>query len=201
MFERFTHEARSVVVLAQEQARQLKHDHIGTEHLLLALLDPAVGPAARVLAEAGVTAASVRAAVQQSVGQPRPALTDEDAEALRSIGIDLERVLARLEETLGSAALTPVGAPARQGRRGFLRRRRRPLGPGGHIPFTGRSTKVSSCRRREALALKTRTIEAEHVLLGLLREGQGLAATVLVRQGVDLEQLRAATLRALDRAA
>jgi ATP-dependent Clp protease ATP-binding subunit ClpA len=201
MFERFSHEARSVVVLAQEQARQLKHDHIGTEHLLLALLDPAVGPAARVLAEAGVTAASVRAAVQQSVGQPRPALTDEDAEALRSIGIDLERVLARLEETLGSAALTPVGAPARQGRRGFLRRRRRPLGPGGHIPFTGRSKKVLELSLREALALKSRTIEAEHVLLGLLREGQGLAATVLVRQGVDLEQLRAATLRALDRAA
>ncbi len=201
MFERFTHEARSVVVLAQEQARQLKHDHIGTEHLLLALLDPAVGPAARVLAEAGVTAASVRGAVQQSVGQPRPALTDEDAEALRSIGIDLERVLARLEETLGSAALTPVGAPARQGRRGFLRRRRRPLGPGGHIPFTGRSKKVLELSLREAHARKSRTKGAAHVQLGLLREGQGLAATVLVRQGVDLEQLRAATLRALDRAA
>ncbi len=197
MFERFTHQARTVVVQAQEQARQLKHDHIGTEHLLLALLDPAVGAAAAILAEAGVTTASVRSAVQQHVGQPRAALTDEDAEALRAIGIDLERVLARLEETLGSAALTPVGAPAR---RRFLRRRR-PVRLGGHIPFTGSSKKVLELSLREALALRSRSIEAEHILLGLLREGQGLAARVLAQQGVDLKQLRAATLRALDEAA
>jgi ATP-dependent Clp protease ATP-binding subunit ClpA len=195
MFERFTDQARDVVVHAQEESRRLGHDHIGTEHLLLALLEPSAGATATVLADAGVSAPTVRAAVQRSSVQPGTPLTEEDAEALRSIGIDLERVLSRLEETLGSGAL----ASASERRRRGLFRRRRPVR--GHIPFTPRSKKVLELSLREAIALRHGHIGSEHILLGLIREGQGRAALVLVQQGVDLKALRAATLRALDQAA
>jgi ATP-dependent Clp protease ATP-binding subunit ClpA len=195
MFERFTDQARDVVVHAQEQSRRLGHDHIGTEHLLLALLEPSAGATATVLTDAGVAAPTVRAAVQRSSAQPGTPLTEEDAEALKSIGIDLERVLSRLEETLGSGAL----AAASERRRRRLFRRRRPVR--GHIPFTPRAKKVLELSLREAIALRHGHIGSEHILLGLIREGQGRAALVLVQQGVDLKALRAATLRALDRAA
>jgi ATP-dependent Clp protease ATP-binding subunit ClpA len=194
MFERFTEQARAVVVKAQEECRALGHHHIGTEHLLLGLLDPSAGATATLLADAGVAAPGVRDAVRRLVAQPRTPLTSEDAEALRSIGIDLERVLGSLEATLGAGALAPCAPP----RRGLFRRRRR---VGGHVPFTARAKKVLELSLREALALGSGHIGSEHVLLGLLREGGGLAATVLVQQGVDLEALRAATLRSLDRAA
>jgi ATP-dependent Clp protease ATP-binding subunit ClpA len=200
VFERFTQAAREVVIGAQEQARQLKHPFVGTEHLLLALLDPAAGVPAAVLREAGVDVIAVRQAIQRLVPSPRPALTDEDAEALRTIGIDLQAVLARLEDTLGAEVLT-AGAPAPR-RRGFLRRRG--LGgrqPGGRVPFTGRAKKVLELSLREAIALKHDYIGSEHILLGLIREGEGLAARVLVDAGVDLSALRRATLRSLDDAA
>jgi ATP-dependent Clp protease ATP-binding subunit ClpA len=194
MFERFTDQARAVVVQAQEESRGLGHGYIGTEHLLLALLDPSAGATAGLLTDAGVDAPAVREAVQRHLTQPRTPLTAEDAEALKSIGIDLERVLDRLEATLGPGALRPCTT---RRRRRF--RRRRPTG--GHIPFTARSKKVLELSLREALALKSGHIGSEHILLGLLREGEGLAAMVLVEQGVDLKALRAATLRALDEAA
>jgi ATP-dependent Clp protease ATP-binding subunit ClpA len=194
MFERFTDQARAVIVRAQEESRRLRHPYIGTEHLLLGLLDPSTGATATVLADAGVTREAVRDGIQRALGHGRPPLTAEDAEALKSIGIDVERVLARLEETLGAAALAPCPEP----RRSFFRRRRT---TGGHIPLTARSKKVLELSLREALALKSRHIGSEHILLGLVREGNGLAATVLVEQGVDLDALRAATLRALDQAA
>jgi ATP-dependent Clp protease ATP-binding subunit ClpA len=195
MFERFTDQARDVIVHAQEESRRLGHDYIGTEHLLLALLDPSAGATAAVLADAGVDAPGVRAAVQRNLTHPRTPLTEEDAQALKSIGIDLDRVLSRLEETLGSAALTPACEPRRRG----LFRRRRPVR--GHIPFTGRSKKVLELSLREAIALRHGHIGSEHILLGLIREGEGLGALVLVQQGVNLKALRAATLRALDQAA
>jgi ATP-dependent Clp protease ATP-binding subunit ClpA len=195
MFERFTDQARDVVVHAQEESRGLGHDYIGTEHLLLALLDPAAGATSTVLTEAGVDAPTVRAAVRRSPAQPGTPLTEEDAAALRSIGIDLERVLSRLEETLGTGAL----APARGRRRRGLFRRRRPVR--GHIPFTPRAKKVLELSLREAIALRHGRIGSEHILLGLLREGEGRAALVLFQHGVDLQALRAATLRALDKAA
>jgi ATP-dependent Clp protease ATP-binding subunit ClpA len=197
MFERFTDQARDVVVHAQEESRQLGHDFIGTEHLLLALLDPSAGATAAVLAHAGVDATAVRAAVQRNLTHPGTPLTEEDAEALKSIGIDLDRVLSRLEATLGSAALTPACEPRRRGL--FRRRRRRQVR--GYIRFTGRSKKVLELSLREAIALRHGHIGSEHILLGLIREGEGLAAQVLVQQGVDLKALRAATLRALDQAA
>jgi ATP-dependent Clp protease ATP-binding subunit ClpA len=194
MFERFTDQARDVVVHAQEESRRLGHVHIGTEHLLLALLDPSAGTAAMVLADAGVEASAVRDAVRRHLAHPRPPLTAEDAEALASIGIDLERVLSRLEETLGASALTPC----RQERRGLFRRRKVIR---GHIPFTARSKKVLELSLREAIVMKSGRIGSEHILLGLIREGEGLAALLLRQQGVDLKALRAATLRALDQAA
>jgi ATP-dependent Clp protease ATP-binding subunit ClpA len=200
VFERFTQAARVVIIEAREQARQLKHPYIGTEHLLLALLDPAVGAPAAVLRETGVEAVAVRQAIQRLVPGPRPALTDEDAEALRTIGIDVQAVLARLEDTLGAEALTAgLSAPRR---RGLLRRRGvggRPTG--GRLPFSGRAKKVLELSLREAMALKHDHIGSEHILLGLIREGEGLAARVLVEAGVDLSVLRQATLRSLDDAA
>ena len=198
MFERFTDQARAVVVGAREQAQALHHPYIGTEHLLLALFDPATGATAALLRDTGLDAESVRAAVRQHVAAPRSALTDEDAEVLRSIGIDLQAVLARLEETLGADALAP--APACEGRRRLFRRR--PVRQtGGRVPFTARAKKVLELSLREALALRHGHIGSEHILLGLLREREGLAATLLTERGVDLGALRAATLKTLDEAA
>jgi ATP-dependent Clp protease ATP-binding subunit ClpA len=195
MFERFTDQARAVVVQSQEESRRLRHRYIGTEHLLLALLDPSAGGTAALLAEAGLTAPAVRDDVRRLATSDRPPLTTEDAEALASIGIDLERVLARLEETLGPDALTPPCPP----RRGLFRRRG--TATGGRIPFTGRAKKVLELSLREAVALRSGHIGSEHILLGLLREGEGLAAAILTERRVDMKALRAATLRSLDRAA
>ncbi|MGZ4625057.1 MAG: Clp protease N-terminal domain-containing protein, partial [Kineosporiaceae bacterium] len=194
MFERFTDQARAVVVGAREQAQALHHPYIGTEHLLLALFDPATGATAALLRDTGLDAESVRAAVRQHVAAPRSALTDEDAEVLRSIGIDLQAVLARLEETLGADALAP--APACEGRRRRFRRRAARQ-TGGRVPFTARAKKVLELSLREALALRHGHIGSEHILLGLLREREGLAATLLAERGVDLGALRAATLKTL----
>ncbi len=200
MFERFTEQARSVVVGAQEQARAMRHPYIGTEHLLLALLDPAAGAPASLLRGAGLDAATARAAVQRHLAVPRPAFTDEDAEALRTIGIDLQAVLSRLEETLGSEALAVPAAAGR--RRGLLRRRGHDgARPKGHLAFSGRAKKVLGLALREAVALRHDHIGSEHVLLGLIREGDGLAALVLTEAGVDLDALRAATVQSLDKAA
>jgi ATP-dependent Clp protease ATP-binding subunit ClpA len=198
MFERFTEQARAVVVGAREQARAMGHPYIGTEHLLLAMLDPATGATASLLRDAGVDAETVRSDVRRHVTRPGTALTEEDAEALRTIGIDLRTVLARLEETLGADALTPPCSP--RGRRRLFRRRTT-TSRGGATPFSARAKKVLELSLREAIALRHNHIGAEHILLGLLREGNGLAAQVLTERGVDLSALRAATLRALERAA
>jgi Clp amino terminal domain, pathogenicity island component len=141
-FERFTDRARRVVVLAQEEARLLGHDWIGTEHLLLGLLHEGEGVA---------------------------------AEALESLGISLERVRAEVEEIIGEGD----------------------AGPSGHIPFTPRAKKVLELSLREALQLGHHHIGTEHVLLGLIREGEGIAAQVLVKVGAELERVRSAVLRLL----
>ncbi len=193
MFQRFTSEARTVVVLAQEQARRLGHDRIGTEHLLLALLDPAAGPAAGLLTDAGAAHDGALDAVRRLTAGPRPAFTAQDAEVLESIGIDLQQVLGRLEALLGPGALATDPAP----RRGLFRRRaaRR------HIPFSPRAKKVLELSLRESIALKSGFIGTEHLLLALVRERGGLAATVLAELGVDPAALRREALRRLDRAA
>jgi ATP-dependent Clp protease ATP-binding subunit ClpA len=185
MFERFTDRARQVAVDAQVTARRLGHGYVGTEHILLGLLQ-GDGIAARVLGSLGITAAAVEREVLTEVG--RGPLGSGDAEALGAIGIDLEEVRRRVEASFGPGAL--------QWRPGRGCGRRMPL-LGGHIPFTPRAKKVLELSLREALALKHKYIGTEHILLGLVREGEGLAMLVLTRLGAGPEVIRTRILDAL----
>ena len=196
MFERFTQEARAVVVAAQLQARALGHDTIGTEHLLLAMLSAPTSPAGSVLAGQGLTLAAATSTVQafrdtggtgrtggagsgDGAGDGGP--DDLDAEALRAIGIDLDAVRASVEASFGEGALEG-GSTGTRGRRRFR--------PGGHVPFTPRAKKVLELSLREAIRLRQKEIRDLHLLLGILREGQGLAALVLTRAGIHPADLR-----------
>jgi ATP-dependent Clp protease ATP-binding subunit ClpC len=143
MFERFTDRARRVVVLAQEEARMLNHNYIGTEHILLGLIHEGEGVAAK---------------------------------ALESLGISLEAVRSQVEEIIG------------QGQQA----------PSGHIPFTPRAKKVLELSLREALQLGHNYIGTEHILLGLIREGEGVAAQVLVKLGADLNKVRQQVIQLLN---
>ncbi|HEX5615879.1 MAG TPA: ATP-dependent Clp protease ATP-binding subunit [Acidimicrobiia bacterium] len=142
MFERFTDRARRVVVLAQEEARLLNHNYIGTEHILLGLIHEGEGVAAK---------------------------------ALESLGISLEAVRAQVEEIIGHGGQAPSG----------------------HIPFTPRAKKVLELSLREALQLGHNYIGTEHILLGLIREGEGVAAQVLVKLGADLSRVRQQVIQLL----
>jgi ATP-dependent Clp protease ATP-binding subunit ClpC len=139
MFERFTDRARRVVVLAQEEARMLNHNYIGTEHILLGLVHEGEGVAALVLTGLGVSLEDVRRQVQEIIGEG------------------------------GRAAA-------------------------GHIPFTPRAKKVLELSLRESLQLGHNYIGTEHILLGLIREGEGVAAQVMHHMGVGLERARAETI-------
>ena len=130
MFERFTDRARRVVVLAQEEARLLNHNYIGTEHILLGLIHEGEGVAAKALESLDISLDGVRAQVKESIGQGQQA-------------------------------------------------------PSGHIPFTPRAKKVLELSLREALQLGHTYICTEHILLGLIREGEGVAAQVLVKMGAE----------------
>jgi ATP-dependent Clp protease ATP-binding subunit ClpC len=142
VFERFTDRARRVVVLAQEEARLLNHNYIGTEHILLGLIHEGEGVAAK---------------------------------ALESLGISLEAVRAQVEEIIGQGGSSPSG----------------------HIPFTPRAKKVLELSLREALQLGHNYIGTEHILLGLIREGEGVAAQVLVKLGADLSRVRQQVIQLL----
>ena len=142
MFERFTDRARRVVVLAQEEAKGLNHNYIGTEHILLGLIKEGDGIAAKALAELNISIDSVREQVQEIIGQGQQA-------------------------------------------------------PSGHIPFTPRAKKVLELSLREALQLGHNYIGTEHILLGLIREGEGVAATVLVKLGADLTRVRQTVIQLL----
>src|ERR687888_378280 len=142
MFERFTDRARRVVVLAQEEARMLNHNYIGTEHILLGLIHEGEGVAAK---------------------------------ALESLGISLEAVRAQVEEIIGQGGSSPSG----------------------HIPFTPRAKKVLELSLREALQLGHNYIGTEHILLGLIREGEGVAAQVLQKLGADLNRVRQTVIQLL----
>ena len=196
MFERFTDGARALVRLADEEAASLGHRYLGTEHLLLAMLHEETGTAYRVLTDAGLVRARVRADIEDRLRGT--ALGEADAEALQSIGIDLPAVRAKIEELFGPGALDPP-QPA-QRRRGLLGRRRPPAEPCRRA-FTGRAKKVLELSLREAVRLGHSSIGSEHVLLGLLREGEGLAAKALTDAGLSLDDLRARTIAALDQAA
>jgi ATP-dependent Clp protease ATP-binding subunit ClpA len=200
MFERFTNDARAVVARSQDEARGLGHRYIGTEHLLLGLLDPSAGTGYAVLTAAGIDRERVRTAIVNVVGTGKGTgpLSDDDAEALQAIGIDLPAVRAKIEEVFGPGALD---WPTRPRRRGLLRRRDRDCPPSGRIPFTARAKKVLELSLREAVALHHDYLGTEHVLLGLIREGHGLAALILTDAGLSLEDLRAQTIARLDEAA
>ena len=142
MFERYTDRARRVVVLAQEEARMLNHNYIGTEHILLGLIHEGEGVAAK---------------------------------ALESLGISLEAVRQQVEEIIG------------QGQQA----------PSGHIPFTPRANTVLELASQEALQLGHNYIGTEHILLGLIREGEGVAAQILVKLGADLNRVRQQVIQLL----
>jgi ATP-dependent Clp protease ATP-binding subunit ClpA len=179
MFERFTAKARLVVARAEEEARSFGHPYIGTEHLLLAQLHQDC-MAHGILTDAGLTYDDVRAAVGRITGPGN--LGPDDAEALSTIGIDLDAVRAKMEETFGEGAL---GAQV----------------SGGRPRFTRRAKKVIELSLREAINLKHSYLGTEHLLLGIIREGEGLAAKVIVDSGVTLPDLRSATMNAIQRAA
>ncbi|MCQ9371592.1 ATP-dependent Clp protease ATP-binding subunit [Corynebacterium sp. 35RC1] len=142
MFERFTDRARRVIVLAQEEARGLNHNYIGTEHILLGLIHEGEGVAAK---------------------------------ALESMGISLDDVRREVEEIIGRGAEPPVG----------------------HIPFTPRAKKVLELSLREGLQMGHKYIGTEFLLLGLIREGEGVAAQVLVKLGADLPRVRQQVIQLL----
>lgn len=171
MFERFSDDARSVVRLAQEEARRLRHPFIGTEHLLLALLDEGHGPAAQSLLGQGLRTTELRERIIRLIGPDGDGL---DSQALATIGIDLDRVREATEASFGPGALHPKG----------------PCRNKGHIRLTRRAKKALELSLREALRLEHDYIGTGHLLLGLLREGEGVAARVLVDAGVDLKKLR-----------
>ncbi len=140
MFERFTDRARRVIVLAQDEAKLLNHNFIGTEHILLGLIHEGEGVAAK---------------------------------ALESLGIELEAVRQQVEEIIGQGQQVPTG----------------------HIPFTPRAKKVLELSLREALQMNHNYIGTEHILLGLIREGEGVAAQVLIKLGADLGRVRSTVLQ------
>ena len=179
MFERFTDEARNAVVAAQREASALDHGWIGTEHLLLALLADGDGRAARVLRDFAVDVAWARGEVERIVGRGDP---DLDADALATLGIDLDAVRERVERTFGAGALS-------------RRRCRRGLMTGGALPFTARAKKALELSLREAIAMGDDHIGSEHVLLGLAREGDGVAGGILRSRGIDRDAVRAALQR------
>jgi ATP-dependent Clp protease ATP-binding subunit ClpA len=206
MFERFTHAARDAVIQAQSEARELRQSPIGTQHVLIALLADPTGPiaSAGALTTKGVDARFVRAEAHRLAGpgpEPSVPVTDTDAEdaaALKAIGIDLDAVRRAIEENFGPGALQLPVATAPK-RRGLLRRSRPGTRTRGHIPFSPRSKKVLELSLREALRLKHNFIAPEHILLGLLREGQGLAVQILTAAGVDQQRLREEVTRSLQK--
>lgn len=187
MFERFSRGARLAVTLAQEDARDLGSAEIGPEHLLLGVLQGAGYEFGSLLAGLGLTTEGVRVRLAQA--DPGQAAFDEDAEALRAIGIDLHAVRDAVAQGFGAAAFED--ALHKSGRR----RRRR-----GHIPFTRAAKKALELALREALAHKDREISSEHLLLGILRGGDRTALGVITER-VDPEQLRTAVVALLDQAA
>jgi ATP-dependent Clp protease ATP-binding subunit ClpA len=210
MFERFTHAARDLVVRAQQEARDLNQSPIGTEHVLLAAVADETGPVAAALREYGVDEVFVRDQIIKRTGAPPPEtdpLPDADAEdaaALKAIGIDLDAVRHAIEENFGPGALRLPPATERK-RRGLLRRlsgggpQTRPIR--GHIPFAPRSKKVLELSLREAVRLHHDFIAPEHIALGILREGQGLACEILAAGDVDLDKLRGDLTRSLNQRA
>jgi ATP-dependent Clp protease ATP-binding subunit ClpA len=203
MFELFTAEARDAILEAQIEVRELGHDHVGTEHLLLGLLRLPPGAASRpaackpadigprVLADLGITLDRVRAEVQGAVRGYEPGLTEADTEALRSIGIDVNEIRKRVEETFGPGALD---APAAAGQLWST-------GPPGKGPgFTPKAKQAMQVAVRESIRLGHRHIGTEHLLLAVT-VSEGLSADILRRLGADPLAVRTRVLQQLGLAA
>jgi ATP-dependent Clp protease ATP-binding subunit ClpA len=222
MFERFTTDARTVVIHAQEHARRLGHRFIGTEHLLLAL-SHCPQFAGDVLREHGVTQQRVEQEIadRSGLGAGAGLFADLDAGALAAIGIDLDAVRARIEAAFGTGALIEAsqaaggtGRPASRWRRRRMARRARrarrlvpaqmaPAPPGayqaenqprGHIPFTPGAKKTLANAVRQAAAMRDDHLGTEHVAVGLLEVNQGLVPAILAAAGTSAPELRAAIL-------
>jgi ATP-dependent Clp protease ATP-binding subunit ClpA len=174
MFERFTKPARECVVMAEQAARDLGHDWIGTEHLLLGVAEQPAGLAGRVLRDLGATPEDLRAEVLRVVG---PSAIDRDA--LAAIGIDFDEVRRRAEETFGPGALDR----SPRCRRG---------GAGGHLPFTPRSKKSLELSLKTAVRLGDWFIGSEHLLLGIAEVEEGEGAQILASWGLDRARLETA---------
>jgi ATP-dependent Clp protease ATP-binding subunit ClpA len=168
MFERFTDDARAAVVAAETEAGALRHGWIGTEHVLLGVLATG-GGGARLLAGFGVDAAGVRADVVRNIGRGDEGI---DPDALATLGIDLDAVRERVERAFGPGALSRRGRCA------------------GRTPFCPRAKKAIELALRESLALAAGEIRTEHLVLGLLRVDDGVAAQMLAARGVTLEAAR-----------
>ncbi|HEX4704802.1 MAG TPA: Clp protease N-terminal domain-containing protein [Pseudonocardiaceae bacterium] len=193
MFERFTQDARTVVVRAQEESRQLGHPFIGCEHLLLAVsaADDATGG---VLRDAGVTPDRVRAEIRRMIGtrQTAPASVFDmiDGEALAAIGIDLAVVRGKVEEVFGPDALRRTRPVARRRwKPPHLGRRRRRCN-NGHIPFTNRAKKCLASSLAEAKALHNGYLGVEHLALAVVATKSSAAEHILATIGVSPSTLR-----------
>jgi ATP-dependent Clp protease ATP-binding subunit ClpA len=181
VFERFRQGARRVVELAQEEAQSLGHNYIGTEHLLIGLVGQQEGLAAKALASQGITQEALRKEVTEIIGTVYP--PPFDRAALANLGIDLEEVRRRVEATFGPGALERTRASCIW----------------AHRRFTPRAKKVLELALREAIALRHGYLDTEHVLLGLIREGDGLAVKILKRLGVTPREVESAVHRELQR--
>lgn len=178
MFERFTAQARSVVVRAQEDARELGEPSIGTPTILLGVAEAGDTTGGRVLLALGVGVEDVRDDIRRASEHQDRAFSDEDEDALRSVGIDLDEVRRSVEETFGPGALERGSGPR-----------------GGHIPFTRGAKKALELSLREAIALGHKHIGTEHLLLGLVRDERSSSARILAARGIDRERVRAEVLR------
>jgi ATP-dependent Clp protease ATP-binding subunit ClpA len=172
VFERFSPSARATVVAARSEARRLRHQYVGTEHLLLGLVDAAredgaheasTTIAATVLSASGLNAGYIRSQIIRLVGDGANGLGDDEASALHSIGIDLDAVRSRLEESFGEGVLDRPGPEPSVSR----------------MPFTAGAKKALALSVREARQLGSGSLKPEHILLGLIREGAGVAAMIL----------------------
>jgi ATP-dependent Clp protease ATP-binding subunit ClpA len=173
VFERFTTQARAAVVHAQEEARRLRHSHIGTEHVLVGLLVEPIGAGGRALQSLGLDLSDARADLADLFAADKRAFASEDAEALQTLGIDLDEVRRAVEEGFGAGALE-----------------RRPTA-GRHIPFEPEAKKALELALREALRLGDKHIGTEHIALALVRVGvRSGAAVMLEARGIAPERLR-----------
>ncbi len=197
MFERFTKEARDVVLRVRLEVLEQRASRVGPEHLLLALLSPDSGIAYAVLHEAGIEAEHVRREIARTAqtsgtaGTPLGSLDEGDAAALKSVGIDLDVVLGRITQTFGTDALASAGGAPR---RGFRRRR-------AGSTFSDQAKKVLEMSLREAMGLHNNYIGTEHLLLGLAHDRDGLATKILTDAGLTLDELRRRVLARLSAAA